>query len=454
MSDKAEHWSGGVGFILATIGSAVGLGSIWKFPYEAGANGGSGFILFYLCGLALIVVPLMLAEFAIGRRGRADAATCLARLAAAHGASRRWALVGWLGVAAACLILSFYSVVAGWALAYLVETVRHGLAGTDAAAVQQRFAALLATPVTVTACHAAVIAATGFIVARGIAGGIEAACKVLMPALIALMIILAVYSALEGDARATARFLFRLNWQSINADVALDAVGLGFFSIGVGLAIMTTYAAYAGTEINLKEAAVVTVVGDTVISFLAGFAVFPVVFAEGLDPASGPGLMFVTVPLAFAHIPFGEAAAAAFFALLIVAALASTVSMLEMPVALLCRQFRWPRGGAAAAAAALCWFIGMGSVLSFNRWATWFPLRFVPGLEQATVFDLVDRLTSQLMLPIGGLLLSIFAGWIMAPRVLDTELRLGAVPAALLRISLRYVAPACIAATMLFALVD
>jgi NSS family neurotransmitter:Na+ symporter len=309
MSRRPDFWSSPTGFILATIGAAVGLGSIWKFPYEVGANGGGAFILFYFLGLALIVFPLMLVEFAIGRRGRADAADAIANVAQNVGSSRAWALIGLMGIVTAFLILSFYSVIGGWAIAYAVETVTQGLAGLDAPGAQARFDRLMSSPARMTAYHLVYMASVAFIVARGIARGIEEACKVLMPILILLIVGLGVFSLMFGDVTATLTFLFRLDPQHLTLRAALDALGLGFFSIGVGLGLMITYAAYAGAEIDLRKVAIVTMLGDTAVSLAAGLAIFPIVFSEGLDPASGPGLMFVTLPLAFARIPGGDIAA-------------------------------------------------------------------------------------------------------------------------------------------------
>ncbi len=446
MVDRPEIWSGRVGFILATTGSAVGIGSIWKFPYEVGSNGGSAFVLFYLAGLVLIVVPLMFAEFAIGRRGRGDPATSIAVAAAAFGASRSWAVVGVLGVVTGFLILSFYSVIGGWTIGFAVETAARGLAGGDAAAAHARYEAFLASPLRLLAYHLVFLAAAAAIVARGVAGGIEAASKILMPVLAVLMLCLAAYAAVEGDLAATLRFLFTLDLAHVTPRAALEALGLGFFSIGIGLGLMITYAAYGRAEIDLKEVAVVSVVADTGISLLAGFAVFPIVFAHGLDPASGPGLVFVTLPLAFGRMPFGTVAASAFFLLLFVAALASAISMLELVVALLMRRLGWRRPTATAIAALTCFVAGLPTVLSFNLLADWFPMRGLEGFERATFFDVLDYLTSNVLLPVGGLGIALFAGWALPDRLLVEELRLGPWGSAVLRTTLRYIAPMGIAA--------
>lgn len=416
-----ETWSGRAGFILAAIASAVGLGSIWKFPYEVGANGGAAFLLCYVAGLLLAVVPLMFAEFAIGRRGGGDAAASIAALAAAYGAGRGWTWAGVIGVATGALILSFYSVIGGWTIAYAVDPRRS-------------YEALLASPARMMAYHALFLALVAAIVARGVGRGIEAASKVLMPLLAVLMAALAIYSAVYGDLAATVRFLFKLDLAGFSARAALEALGLGFFSIGVGFGVMITYAAYAEKTIDLRQAAVCSVVADTAISLLAGFAVFPVVFANALDPASGPGLMFVTLPVAFARMPFGTLAAAGFFVLLFVAALASAVSMLELAVALITRRYRCSRPKASLGVSAACFVAGLATVFSFNLWAHWKP----------TPFAALDYLTSNVLLPAGGLAIALFAGWALPGAALAEELRLGPRGAALLRAMLRWVTPALI----------
>jgi NSS family neurotransmitter:Na+ symporter len=444
----AERWSGRVGFILATVGSAVGLGSIWKFPYEVGTNGGGVFVLFYLAGIVLIVVPLLLVEFAVGRRGRSDAAASIRNVARAHGASPLWAAVGALGVLTAFLILSFYAVVGGWALAYALETPWRDH-GASAGAVQARFDGFMAAPLRMAGYQALFLGLTAIIVGRGVTHGIEAAVRWLMPLLVGLLLLLAVYSVIAGGIARTAHFMFAPDFAKFTPRVAIEALGLGFFSIGVGIGVMIVYAAYARANISLREVAAATVIGDTAISFVAGFAVFPIVFAEGLDPASGPGLMFVTLPLAFAQMPLGAAAAVGFFLLLTVAGLASAISLLEMPVAFLMRRWQLPRAVATAAVAAACFVVGLGTVFSFNLWWAAYPLAFVPGLRTATFYDALDHLTSNLMMPLGGLLLAIFAGWVLPADGIAKELSLSAVWAIAVRALLRYVVPLGILAATL-----
>lgn len=437
------EWKTRSGFVLATIGSAIGIGSIWKFPYEVGANGGGAFVFVYLVGLAFVVVPMMLAEFAIGRRGRADAATSIEVAATSESASPRWRVVGLLGAATAFLILSFYAVIGGWAVFYAVDTLWRGLPD-GAAAVHEKFDGLLGSAPRMGAFQAVFLGAVALVVARGVQRGIEASMKVLMPVLAALLAALAAYSMSTGDAAGTLRFLFVPDLDQLTGRGVLDALGLGFFSIGVGLGILLTYAAYSPPTIGLKTAAVASVMGDTAVSLLAGLAIFPVVFANGVDPASGPGLAFVSLPLAFDAMPGGRWAATAFFMMLAIAALGSAISMLEAVVAVLNRRFTLSRARGTAIASGACFVVGLATVFSFNHWSEVHPLAGIDRYSEATVFDLLDDLTSQVLLPLGGLALAVFAAWVLQARFLGRELTLRRGPLVGLRVALRFVAPTLI----------
>ncbi len=444
MTRANETWTGRYGFILATIGSAIGIGSIWKFPYEVGANGGGAFVLVYALGLLLVVVPLMFAEFAIGRRGQADSASSLAVVARGEHASRHWQLAGLLGAATCFLILSFYSVIGGWTLDYLVQTLGEGLPVAVAVAAQARLDALLASPGRMLAFHGIFMTMVAVVVMRGVQRGIESASKILMPVLVLLMIGLATYSMIEGDAARTLRFLFVPDLAHLTTRAVLDALGLGFFSIGIGLGLMITYAGYSDVAIDLRQVAIWSVLADSAISLVAGLAVFPMVFANGLDPAGGPGLMFVSLPLALARMPFTNIVGVAFFILLFVAALSSAMAMLEGIVTVLIHRRKWSRRRAAVIAANACFITGIVTVLSFNRWADWFPLAAFPIFATATIYDVVDYLTSNLLLPLGGLALALFVGWAASARLLQEELHTGKAGTQILRFLLRYVAPATI----------
>ncbi|MDA3040651.1 MAG: sodium-dependent transporter [Actinomycetota bacterium] len=443
---KEPEWSSRTGFILATVGSAVGIGSIWKFPYEVGANGGGAFVLAYLLGLALVVLPLMLAELALGRRGNADAAASIANAAVAEGRSHRWQVIGALGALTAFLILSYYSVIGGWAVSYAIDTAIDGLPDASQTATTDRFDRLLASPAKMFLFQGLFLGAVAAVVGRGVQRGIETAMKLLMPLLGVLLVLLAMYSLGVGEATETLRFLFVPDTDRLTARGLLDALGLGFFSIGVGLGLLITYAAYARPDIDLRTVAVVSIGADTAISIVAGLAVFPVVFANGLDPAEGPGLVFVALPLAFAAMPAGRVAATAFFALLVIAAFGSAVSMLEGAVAPLERVRGWSRRRSAIVASLACWATGTISVLSFNRWKDVRLLGSLDRYTDATPFDLLDELTSNLLLPLGGLALALFTGWVISDRLLSEELVAGRRTLAVLRGMLRFVVPLAIVA--------
>lgn len=453
VAPEQTEWKTRSGFVLATIGSAVGIGSIWKFPYEVGANGGGAFVFVYVVGLGLVVVPMMLAEFAIGRRGRSDAATSIEIVAASESASPRWRVVGVLGALTSFLILSFYAVIGGWAVFYALNTLVHGLPGGPAA-VQEQFDGLLASAIRMGAFQVVFLGAVAFVVLRGVQRGIESSMKVLMPLLAALLTALAVYSMTTGDAEEALRFLFVPDLDHLTGRGVLDALGLGFFSIGVGLGILLTYAAYSPPSVGLKGAAIASVAGDSAVSLLAGLAIFPVVFANDVDPASGPGLAFVSLPLAFDAMPGGRWAATTFFAMLAIAAIGSAISMLEAVVAVMERRFGWSRSRGTVASSAACFVVGLATVFSFNHWADVHPLGSIGRYADATVFDLLDDLTSQVLLPLGGLALAVFVAWVLPIRFLGDALALRGRPLVGLRVTLRVIAPALVIAAAIASLLS
>ena len=437
--------------MLATIGSAIGVGSIWKFPYEVGANGGGAFVFVYLIGLALVVIPLMLAEFALGNRGRADAATSIERVAAEASVTKHWGLFGLLGAATAFLILSFYAVVGGWTLTYTIDTIANGIPA-EPAEVTTRFENLLASPARMALFQSLFLVAIAAVVMRGVQRGIEKSMKVLMPLMMVLLVALAVYSMRNGAAAETLRFLFVPDVKNLTGRGVLDALGLGFFSIGVGLGILLTYAAYSPPQVDLKRVALTSIAADTAVSLVAGLAVFPVVFANGLDAASGPGLVFESLPIAFASMPAGRLVASAFFALLTIAALGSAMSMLEAVVAVLDRRLSWTRRRSVVVSVGLCFVAGLATVLSFNRWENVHVLGGLARYSDATIYGLLDDLTSQLLLPLGGLALAVFTGWVLPDLVLGEELGLRGPALTGLRLMLRIVAPLTIVVAALVAI--
>ncbi len=410
-----RRWTSRLHFLLAAIGLAVGPGNVWRFPYLAGEHGGGGFVLLYLLAVAAVAVPILIAELMVGRRGRAAAPMAMRAVAVIEGRSRRWSLVGWLGLASTFVILSFFSVVAGWMLAYLFRAASGSLGALSAPAAGATFDRLMADPVQMTAWHGAVMAITTFIVARGLHRGVEAAARRLTPLLPILLLALVAHGALAGDFRSAAAFLFAFELSGVDSGTALAALGQAFLSIGVGGATMMTYGAYVGRRVSLPRAAITIAAADTCVALLAGLAVFPIVFGHGLDPASGPGLVFVTYPLALAASPAGSLFGTAFFALLVIASLTSFIGGLEALVAAVVERTGAPRGAAASAVGISAWLLGLGTVLSFNRWSD---LRFAGK----NVFETLDFLTLSVSVPLGALLLALFVGWRVAPATSQAEL--------------------------------
>ncbi len=443
MSAK-QSWSGRMAFFLATVGSAVGLGSIWKFPYMVGENGGGAFLLLYMVGLALAVLPLMIGEFVIGRAGQGSAVGSFVNVARKTGASRLWGLIGAWGVAAGVLILSFYSVFGGWTVGYAVDAIQGGAVAADGAAAGAAFGAFLSDAGHLTWLHAIFMGATALIVIGGVSGGLERALTVLMPVMFVILIGLVVYAAMSDGMAEAMDFLFNPDFSKVTWGTALEAVGLGFFSIGVGIGVMITYASYAGQEIGLGKMAVATIIADTVASLLAGLAIFPIVFAHGLDPAGGPGLMFVTLPVGFGQIGEGHLVAFGFFALLLVSALASAISIMELVVAWVSERFRAPRWISTIAVAGLCFALGLATVWSFNVWAEVKPFAGLGILTDKSWFDGIDWITSNLMLPIGGIGVALFLGWTAAGKALDDQIGGNGTGLTILRWLLRIVVPGLI----------
>jgi len=445
-----EYWAGRATFVLASIGAAVGLGNIWKFPYTLGSSGGSAFVLIYVLAIVLIATPIMLSEMIIGRRARASAPTAMRTMAIEHGSSGRWSIVGWMGLLALLLVFSFYSVIAGWTGAYLVKSITGQLAGYSGAEVGASFGAFLHDPWPMTGWHLLFTAATVFIVARGIKSGLERVTSYLMPALFLMLVALVINSAIVGDFAETLDFLFTPDLSKLTAAVILAAVGQAFFSVNVGVGSVLTYASYLPKDVNLARAALAISLGDTLVALLAGLAIFPIVFANGLNPAEGPGLIFVTLSTAFAQMPAGDFLGAAFFLMILVAALTSSISMLETVTARLSESSRCSRPVAAVGIGFLSAALGLITVLSFSSWEHVYPLGSFTTFAQKTPFDLIDYLTANVLLPLGGLLFALFAGWRLTREIQVTELGVG--DGALFKLWLvlaRFIAPLAVAAVFL-----
>jgi NSS family neurotransmitter:Na+ symporter len=443
-------WSSRLAFILAATGSAVGLGNIWRFPYTAGEYGGGAFVLVYLLCVAAIGVPLMMAEIMLGRRGRQSPINTMRSLAQAEGASPLWQLLGWMGILAGFLILSFYSVIAGWTLGYVFRAGAGLFSGVDAAAAEAMFAALVADPERLLAWHSIFMVMTVLVVARGVASGLEQAVRWLMPALFLLLVVMVLYAAQSGDFAAGFAYLFYPDFAELGAhpgEAILSAMGQAFFSLSLGMGAIMIYGSYLNSRASIGQNAVIIAGMDTLVAILAGLAIFPIVLANGLQPDSGPGLIFQTLPIAFGQMPGGALFGTVFFLLLVFAAWTSAISLLEPMVAWLVENQGFSRPRAAALAGAVVWLLGIACLLSLNVWSeiTLFGKGFL---------DLFDYLTANILLPLGGVLIAIFAGWVMRRSSTEDELALrrDGLWYRGWRVLVRFVAPACVVLVFLNAI--
>jgi NSS family neurotransmitter:Na+ symporter len=410
------HWSSRMAFILAVTGSAVGLGNVWKFPYIAGQNGGGAFVLVYLVCVIVIGMPVMMSEILIGRRGRRNPVATMELLGKEEGSSSRWRMVGALGVIAGALILSYYSVIAGWTLAYVIKSATGVFTASSADVVSHQFDDFVGNWKLITFWHTLFMALCVFVVARGVERGLEQAVRFMVPALLVLMLVLLGYSISTGYFGQGVAFMFTPDFDKLGWDGVLAALGQAFFTLSIGMGAIMAYGAYLPEETSITGSAAAVVTADTFIAILAGLAIFPLVFANGLDPAEGPGLVFHTLPLAFGQMAGGVFFSTVFFVLLAFAAWTSAIGLMEPGVAYMVEHFHRTRAQATIVVGGIIWLVGMGSVLSFNVLSD---TTFLAG----TLFDNIDYLTSNIMLPLGGLLITIFAGWIMCRNSTSDELR-------------------------------
>lgn len=395
---QTQHrWSNQIGFILATTGAAVGLGNIWKFAYMAGNNGGSAFVLIYLICVVCVGIPLMMGEMTLGRLGRSDAITSLQYLAKQYKTHPAWRYLGWLGALTLLFVLSFYSVVAGWSLFYVVKSSTNQLTQLSAPQLQTLWHQLLNSPLTLLSYHALFMLMTVSVVARGVQKGLEKAARMMMPALFAILIILVCYATSTPGFSKGLHFLFHFDLSKITPSIAISALGHAFFTLAVGAGCILVYGAYLPDHARIGRTVMVITVLDVSVAILSGLAIFPLVFTYHLAPTSGPGLMFETLPIAFAQMGGGRWFGSLFFILLLFAAWTSSISLVEPWVALLVERFRLKRPTACWLIGSVAWVLGFATVLSFNQWA-----HFKPFLNRG-LFDLITDTTTNIMLPLGGL---------------------------------------------------
>lgn len=428
MSEKKNisihgQWSNRWAFILAATGSAVGLGNIWKFPYIAGEYGGGAFVLIYLFCVALIGIPIMMAEVMLGRRGRQSPINTMRTLAKEEGRHGIWSWIGWMGVLAGFLILSYYSVIAGWALAYVFRVGSGMLQAADSAGIQNIFTELVSDPEKLLAWHTMFLVMTMVVVARGVKQGLEKAVRFLMPLLLILLLILVGYAMNTGHFGDAVDFLFKPDFSKLTGGAILTAMGHAFFTLSLGMGAIMIYGSYLPENTSIAKTSIIISVADTLVALLAGLAIFPIVFSfPELTPGAGPGLIFQTLPLAFANMPGGLIFGTLFFILIVVAAWTSSISLIEPAVAWLIENRGMTRVKAAVWTGIATWLVGIATVLSFSHWA--FDFNFLGAVKHNGVFDILDILTANIMLPLGGLFIAIFAGWMMKEKHSKDELGL------------------------------
>lgn len=437
---KSVHgvWSSRIAFILAATGSAVGLGNIWKFPYITGENGGGAFVMVYIFCVLLIGIPIMIAETMLGRRSQRNPIETMDLLTEEAGADKNWHYLGWMGVIAGLIILSYYSVIAGWASAYVVKAFTGSFFDADGVAIKRIFEDFVASPVQLIFWHSLFMLTTMLIVVRGVNKGLEKAVQYLMPALFVLLLLLVAYAMTTKSYNQGLHFLFVPDFSKLTSDSVLTAMGHAFFTLSLGMGAIMVYGSYLPKGISIAKTAILIAGADTVVALLASIAIFPIVFANNLDADSGPGLIFQTLPVAFGAMTGGWLMGILFFVMLTIAALTSSISLIEPAVAWLVESKGFSRQKACVWSGLTAWLLGLGTAFSFNSWSD---VKFF----DRSIFQLLDYLTANLMLPIGGFCIAIFAGWIMKRQHSEEELDMPNVESyQLWKILISYVAPAAV----------
>ncbi len=417
-----------------------GSSATWPAPTAAGL-----FVALYFIALILIAVPALMAEMLIGRHGGQSVVGSMNTLVSRDGISPYWKVFGFMATSAVFLILSYYCVICGWMLDYFVLGLRGGFNGIDADGAAAAYHGMLADPVTMLLYSGTIIAITAIVVAGGVNRGIERVAGVLTPIRFVILICLLIYSVGFADIGAAFRFLFIVDWSQLTPGVVVTAMGQAFFSLGIGVGVMLTMGAYMKPDYSIPRAVFTIAIAQGLVAIIAGLSIFPLVFTYGLAPTQGPGLLFVTLPVAFGKMPHGQLFGTGLFLTLSFAAVTATTVILETLVSVLHGYSRLSRRALTYGIAALIWLTGILTVLSFNRWSSVYPLRLVGIASTKTPFDLLDYLTSNLMMPAGGLMVALIAGWALARKVTCEELGLGDGPIFMLwRGLVRYIVPLAI----------
>jgi NSS family neurotransmitter:Na+ symporter len=451
IQQKGMHgtWDSRWTFIMAATGSAVGLGNIWKFPYVAGSNGGGAFVLVYLFCILLIGVPVMMAEVMIGRRGRQSPINSVRDVVLESGADARWRHVGWLGVSAGMLILSFYAVIAGWALSYIFAMASGELVGVNGDSAAAAFAGLLADPGRLIFWQSVFMLLCVVVVVGGVKKGLGVAVEILMPLLFVMLLLLLGLSYFQGNFAAAWNFLFSFNIELLTWRGVLEAMGQAFFTLSIGMGAIMAYGAYMPQKVNIGKTILIVAFFDSLVAIISGLIIFSIVFGtQGIEPSAGPGLMFISLPVAFANMSGGLLIGCSFFVLVSIAAWSSAISLLEPCVAWLIEAKNIRRLNANILLAGTAWLLGIGSVLSFNLWSE----IQVAGF---TFFDFLDFLTTNIMLPLSGLLIALFVGYVIKPEFISLEMQ--GISPTMYKVwlaSLRYIAPVAISAVFVMGIYD
>jgi NSS family neurotransmitter:Na+ symporter len=444
MTHHRSTWRNRWTFMLATAGSAIGLGNIWKLPYMIGVNGGSAFVLVFIACILIVGIPLMMTEILLGRRAQKNPFNGIEALAIEAKASPYWKLLGGMGMLTGLLILSFYSVIGGWVLYFITEAIKGSFVDIKAAESTANFNELLASPLTLLFWHTVFMCLTMGVVARGVNSGLEKANNILIPALFFILLILLGYSMSVGDMQAAYHFMFSLDFSKITPVAVLSALGHAFFSLSLGMGSVMVYGSYLQRHVSIARTTIYIALADTMLGLLVGLAIYALVFANNLAPNAGPGLIFQTLPIAFGNMPWGSLIATLFFMLVAFAAWTSAISLVEPTVAWIVENTKISRKVSAVALGLAVWLLGITVVLSFNDW------QHVKILFGLNIFETLDKLTSTILLPLGGLLMALFAGYFMKRDHVQDELNLDNRGFKLWRITNNYISPIAIIAVFLY----
>ena len=417
---QSEQWSSRTGFLFAAIGFSVGLGNIWRFPYVMGEYGGSAFLFIYLACALAIGVPLLMSELAIGRFGRGSPAGSIQAVAESYGGSPAWRHVGTLAIVCVFIIMSYYTVLSGWTFDYFLRAANGSFEGITRSETSNMFGLLMLNPGRLLFWHTVVNVLIFLVVRRGVQGGVEKSVKLLMPILFLALIVMVIYGAVAGDMAAAMAFMLQPDFSKITVQTVMVAIGQAFFSIGIGMGALITFGAYLPKDISIRNSAFTIVLADTGVALLAGFAIFPLVFAFGLEPSSGSGLIFKTLPMAFGQMPGGQVFGAIFFVLLIAAALSSCIGCAEAVVSWVDEHWGIGRQKGILYTVGAAWLVGILSVMSLGEWSGYFPLDSIPAFEGKTIFEALDFLAANILLLVGALLMCVFFGWLV-PKQLKVD---------------------------------